>query len=86
MAIHCRALSVGRDVCMVLAMKALKHSGNSRASHVGDWPHLRRSDGQLPSPGMAGEVAEILPFPWAFGQFWRKYGVDHTGVSSAVSS
>ena len=28
----------------------------------------------------------ILPFPWAFGQFWRKYGVDRTGVSSAVSS
>ena len=31
--------------------------------------------------GIAGEVA-----PWAFGQFWRKYGVDLNGGNSAVSS
>ena len=36
--------------------------------------------------GVAGEVAEITPSLWDFGQFWKKYGANHTGVSSAVSS
>ena len=78
-----RHSSPGLSDAPTLLKAALDRHNNARARVEF---RARGEEGQLPSPGMAGEVAEILPFPWAFRQLWKKCGVDHNGVSSAVRS